>query len=245
MPKAKPDSLQSIRFELQEHERETLNMVAASTAVRNVGQGVGAILDPILDNLVTILGVIIAKEGIEWLLEAFDRAEERNQEEIAEVQTNLYQQYIQNYNELYGPGGTMTSSVAVMHSQSGNVRIMKGSTYSDYVENYEARYGPGTSEYIRLGSQNLPPKLSRTEWEDLYTETLENIPPLLTEEEFVLSLDEDQARWYDLLNPIGTQTIWGQPTSERGYQKAMWWQRNIGRPFRSAGSNWASMLKFW
>lgn len=245
MPKARPDGLQAIRFELQDHERDTLNMIAASTSFRNVGQGIGAILDPILDNLVAILGFIIAKEGIEWLLEAFDRAEKRNQEEIAEVQTDLYTKYVEEYNSLYGPGGSLSSSVAVMHSQSGNVRIMKGSTYTDYVENYELKYAPGTTEYERLGSKNLPPKLSKTQWEDLFTEQQENIPPLLTQEEFINSLDEDRATWMDLLNPMGTTTIWGQPKTERGYQKAMWWQRNIGQPFRSAGSSWASMLKFW
>ena len=101
MPKAKPDQLQAIRFELQDAERDTLNMIAASQSFRNVGQGIGAILDPILDNLVSILGFIIAKEGVEWLIEAFDRAEERNQEEIAETETRLYDKYTKEYQSMY------------------------------------------------------------------------------------------------------------------------------------------------
>ena len=244
MPKAKPDQLQAIRFELQDAERDTLNMIAAGTTFRNVGQGIGAILDPILDNLVSILGFIIAKEGIEWVLEAFDRAEERNQKEIQETEDRLYDKYVKEYQSMYGPNGSMIG-VSVLHTQSGNIKIMKGSTYDDYSEKYDAKYGPGTSEYIRLGRLNLPPKLTQEEWTTLFTEQQANIPPLMTQEEFMDSIQEDKASFLDLLNPMGSHTIFGQPQTERGYQKAMWWQKYVGRPMRSAGSNIASSLKFW
>lgn len=244
MPKAKPDQLQAIRFELQDAERDTLNMIAASQSFRNVGQGIGAILDPILDNLVSILGFIIAKEGVEWLIEAFDRAEERNQEEIAETETRLYEAYVTEHQSMYGPNGSMIG-VSVLHSQSGNIKIMKGSTYADYESRYEAKYGPGTSEYIRLGHLNLPPKLSQVEWQELFTEQQANIPPLMAEEQFVESLKEERAAWYELLNPRTSTTVFGQPQTEKGYQKAMWWQKYVGRPMRSAGSSIMSGIKFW
>jgi hypothetical protein len=237
MPKAKPDSLQSIRFELQEHEREALGMVAASTAFRNVGQGVGAILDPILDNLVSILGFIIAKEGIEWVLEAFDRAEQRNQEEIAAVQTSLYEDYVSEYNSLYGPGGSAVTGVTIDHR--GNVKKVGGETYDDYLAAYNEKYGKGTPEYIRLGRLNLPPVMSRDEWEATRAEARAEVPPLLSESEFIDSLNEDEAHWYNLLNPLTSIN------NEKSYQKAMWWQKWVGRPLRSAGSNISGSLKFW
>jgi hypothetical protein len=47
MPKAKPDSLRAIRLELQESERETLDLVAGSLAIRNTLNGVGSLIRPI------------------------------------------------------------------------------------------------------------------------------------------------------------------------------------------------------
>ena len=47
-PKAKPHKVVVHRIELQEKERESLDMIAASMAVKNVGAGVGSIIDPFL-----------------------------------------------------------------------------------------------------------------------------------------------------------------------------------------------------
>ena len=47
-PKRKADTVQSIRLELQESEREALDMVAASQSFKNVSQGVGSLIAPIL-----------------------------------------------------------------------------------------------------------------------------------------------------------------------------------------------------
>jgi hypothetical protein len=74
MPKSKPDQVIVHRLELQEHEREALDMVAASTVVRNVGEGVGAVLKPMaslsLASLGAILGALtvteVTKEGGIW-----------------------------------------------------------------------------------------------------------------------------------------------------------------------------------
>lgn len=59
MPKAKPDQVIVHRIELQEHEREALDMVAASTVVRNVGEGVGAVLKPLASLSIASLGAIL------------------------------------------------------------------------------------------------------------------------------------------------------------------------------------------
>ena len=48
MPKAKPDQVIVHRIELQETEREALDTLVASNAVRNVGAAVGSIINPIL-----------------------------------------------------------------------------------------------------------------------------------------------------------------------------------------------------
>jgi len=48
MPKAKSDRVVTHRIELQEHERETLDMVAASITARNVTASVGNLISPIL-----------------------------------------------------------------------------------------------------------------------------------------------------------------------------------------------------
>jgi hypothetical protein len=51
MPKAKPSLEGGVivhRIELQEKERESLDMIAASMAVKNIGSGVGSIIDPFL-----------------------------------------------------------------------------------------------------------------------------------------------------------------------------------------------------
>ena len=47
-PKAKPHKVVVHRIEFQEHEREALDMLAASMAFKNVGAGVGSVLDPFL-----------------------------------------------------------------------------------------------------------------------------------------------------------------------------------------------------
>ena len=48
MPKRKPDQVIVHRIELQEHEREALDMVAASITARNVTASIGNLVTPIL-----------------------------------------------------------------------------------------------------------------------------------------------------------------------------------------------------
>jgi len=47
-PKLKPSEIKLHRLELQQTERDVLEMVAASMTVRNLGEGVGSILSPFL-----------------------------------------------------------------------------------------------------------------------------------------------------------------------------------------------------
>lgn len=99
MPKAKPDHLQAFRIELNEKEREALSTFMFTSGVRNVGQGLGAVMTPILNNLVAIVGFIIAKEGVEWLLEAFERAAARSEQEREDAELTLYERYVATTDE--------------------------------------------------------------------------------------------------------------------------------------------------
>ena len=66
MPKRPSKSVNGYRVELQDTERSMAEMVTASMAVRNVGQGVGAVLAPFGGVLSAVAAAIIAKEGVEW-----------------------------------------------------------------------------------------------------------------------------------------------------------------------------------
>jgi len=104
MPKRKPDQVIVHRIELQTKEREALEMVAASTVVRNVGEGVGAVMTPLtrlsIASLGTILGALTVAEvmdpesglrrgwdkltGFLWGGTILDKASEAEREERSE-----------------------------------------------------------------------------------------------------------------------------------------------------------------
>ena len=68
MPKVQPDHRQQLEVVLGRTERNYLKnqrWVIASQTVKNVGEGVGAVLSPVLNNLVAIAGFIIAAEGVD------------------------------------------------------------------------------------------------------------------------------------------------------------------------------------
>jgi hypothetical protein len=67
MPARNPDQLHGIRIELQKTEREALETYLMSNSFKNVGEGIGAIAKPILDNLTVIMAAIIAHEGFQWI----------------------------------------------------------------------------------------------------------------------------------------------------------------------------------
>jgi len=69
MPKRRsPDkNHHTYRVELQQHERETLDTLAASMSVNNVLSGVGNLLTPFSDVMGVIIAAWIAKEGVDSL----------------------------------------------------------------------------------------------------------------------------------------------------------------------------------
>ena len=67
MPKRAVDSLTGIRFEMNETERDALRFYTASASIRNVGQGVGAVAKPVLDNLGVIMAALIAYNGLDGI----------------------------------------------------------------------------------------------------------------------------------------------------------------------------------
>jgi len=89
-PKAKATSVETLRIEFQTKERESLEMVAASTTVRNIGQGIGAILTPFTDAISIVVGAIIAKEGAEYLWDKGAGFLERTTRSIEEIQMEAW-----------------------------------------------------------------------------------------------------------------------------------------------------------
>lgn len=65
MPKRKADTVSSIRLELQQNERDALDIWVASKAIDNIGTGVGALLMPFSGAISAIMAAWIAKEGTE------------------------------------------------------------------------------------------------------------------------------------------------------------------------------------
>lgn len=59
-PKAPADKVVIHRIEFQEREREMLDMLTASMAVKNVGEGVGSIIKPILGASLAGIGAWLA-----------------------------------------------------------------------------------------------------------------------------------------------------------------------------------------
>jgi len=98
MPKAKPDQVIVHRFELQTKEREALEMVAASTTIRNIGQGVGSALLPFSHVISALAAAYIAKEGVEKIIGWWNNqvAKENDaimEEYIASGSTEDYDEY--------------------------------------------------------------------------------------------------------------------------------------------------------
>ena len=74
MTKAKVDQTIGIRLELQKHEREQLENLVTAHAVGDVLTGVGAVLAPFGTVLSAVLAALIAKEGVDKLLDDLNSA---------------------------------------------------------------------------------------------------------------------------------------------------------------------------
>ena len=95
-PKKKTDSLIGYRLELQDKERDALELIAASTAVKNVGEGVGAVIAPFGKVLSAVLAAWIAKEGVEVALTQWEGIQKEAQ---ARFETQKKQAYIDSGSE--------------------------------------------------------------------------------------------------------------------------------------------------
>ena len=69
MTKAAPDSVVSVRLEMQSFEREQLETLVTAQAVGNVLTGVGAVIAPFGKVLSVVLAAVIAKEGAGWVVD--------------------------------------------------------------------------------------------------------------------------------------------------------------------------------
>ena len=65
-----------------------------TVGIRNVGQGVGAILSPVLNNLQWVVAAIIAKEGWDKVVDIFDNWKERRAEAQVTALNAAYAQYL-------------------------------------------------------------------------------------------------------------------------------------------------------
>lgn len=90
MPKRKMKDDLHFRFELQDSERDALQAWTISNSFNNVASGIGSLLMPFSDAFKTIVAAIIAKEGVDWLL---------NKSE--EVATKLFKDEVEKYVDSY------------------------------------------------------------------------------------------------------------------------------------------------
>ena len=78
MPTRKPDEVIVHRIELQRKERDLLEGYLISHGIGNVLNGVGAVLMPFSNAAGVILGAIIAKEGVDYVLDWMERDRLKN-----------------------------------------------------------------------------------------------------------------------------------------------------------------------
>ena len=113
MPKAKPDHRQQHEFVMGRKERQYADSLVITTGIKNVGEGIGAVAKPVLDNLAIIMAAIIAAEGMTWLEEQVEAANRKYEREKNENATMLYQQYVTSFttrqNELKNMQGPLTA----------------------------------------------------------------------------------------------------------------------------------------
>jgi len=96
MPKRKMKNDLHLRFELQDSERDALDLLAASKAFNNVASGVGSVLAPFSSVMGTIVAAWIAKEGIEHLHGAATRLADRMVGEQIRDHTQSYRKATSN-----------------------------------------------------------------------------------------------------------------------------------------------------
>jgi len=95
--KAAPDSVVSVRLEMQSFEREQLETLVTARAVGDVLQGVGAVIAPFGKTLSVILAAVIAKHGWDWAVAETKGWTGKKQ---AEYRSIRYQNYVESGSDL-------------------------------------------------------------------------------------------------------------------------------------------------
>ena len=93
MPKRKMKDDLHFRFELQDSERDALQAWTISNSFNNVASGVGSLLMPFSDAFKTIVAAIIAKEGVDWLLNKSEEVATKLFKYEVDKHLNSYQEY--------------------------------------------------------------------------------------------------------------------------------------------------------
>ena len=93
MPKRKMKDDLHFRFELQDSERDALQAWTISNSFNNVASGVGSLLMPFSDAFKTIVAAIIAKEGVDWLLNKSEEVATKLFKDEVDKHLNSYQEY--------------------------------------------------------------------------------------------------------------------------------------------------------
>ena len=93
MPKAKPDSVQSIRIELQETERAALEASLAAGGIANLLHGIGAVLLPYQGAITAFAAAWLAGELADEVKEQLDKV-------VGGLRGSIQEPTAQNYQEI-------------------------------------------------------------------------------------------------------------------------------------------------
>jgi len=77
MPKSRPDTVQVVRFELQEKERDLAEMYIASRSIENLTKSVDNLVTPAVAAVTAYVAYKSAKELYNWAEDWFDGIRER------------------------------------------------------------------------------------------------------------------------------------------------------------------------
>ena len=99
MPKRKMKNDLHFRFELQDSERDALQAWTISNSFNNVASGIGSLLMPFSDAFKTIVAAIIAKEGVDWLLNKSEEVATKLFKDEVDKHLGSFQEYRNSFLE--------------------------------------------------------------------------------------------------------------------------------------------------
>jgi hypothetical protein len=109
MPKAKCDSIQGVRIELQQTERDALQLATAGSAVGDILTGLGNALMPFQGAITAFVAAYLAGEIAEEVKEELDKVVSKNREALA---GNAEDQYATFTSYLYTKSWPLNSTDA-------------------------------------------------------------------------------------------------------------------------------------